>query len=124
MKNKIIAFAQLVQSETEARMREQGSHESTITVHAKTTIKEGHRYTKVDVGSSGKYMVEMSTGNIFGIKAYGQIHRGHFFGTVNTISEFYWGDYSPSRKDGTLKTQKANGYPVITRAPETEPLRA
>jgi hypothetical protein len=49
---------------------------------ARSTIVGGRKYIKVDIGSSGRYMVEKSTGLVFGIKAYGQIHRGHRYGTV------------------------------------------
>jgi hypothetical protein len=40
-------------------------------------------------------------GNIFGIKGYGQIHRGHYYGTLDTIENWYWGDYAayPRKKD-------------------------
>ena len=56
-------------------------------------IKMGRKYANVDVGSSGKYMVELSTGAIYGIKAYGVIHRGHYYGTLDTINDWFWGDY-------------------------------
>ena len=60
---------------------------------AETRVINGRKYTKVDIGRSGKYMVVNETGEIFGIKAYGVIHKGHFFGTLDTISDYYWGDY-------------------------------
>lgn len=60
------------------------------TVH----IHPGRKYTKVDVGHSGAYMID-ADGNIFGIKAYGHIHRGHQYGTLDTVNEWYWGDYNP-----------------------------
>lgn len=50
--------------------------------NAKTKIKVRRLYTLVDVGSSGRYMVENATGLVYGIKAYGVIHRGHFHGTL------------------------------------------
>ena len=65
--------------------------------NCKTTIKEGKKYIKIDVGNSGKYMVDRE-GNIFGIKAYGVIHRGHFFGTLDTINNYYWGEYRAYKK--------------------------
>lgn len=61
----------------------------------------GKKYARVDVGRSGKYMVEMETGKIYGIKAYGVIHRGHQYGTMETINEFYWGRYTAGRKAAT-----------------------
>ena len=51
-------------------------------------VKPGKKYTKVDVGRSGKYMVVNSTGEIFGIKAYGVIHKGHCYGTLETMNEW------------------------------------
>ena len=58
----------------------------------KANIIEGKKYTKVDIGGSGKYMIDRE-GNIFGIKAYGVIHRGHHYGTRETVNDYYWGGY-------------------------------
>ena len=58
------------------------------------TVKPGKKYTKVDVGSSGKFMVTQA-GEIFGIKAYGVIHRGHPYGTLDTIDDYWWGNHKP-----------------------------
>jgi len=60
--------------------------------HSKTKVKEGKKYFKVDIGSSGRYMVDLE-GNIFGIKAYGVVHKGHRFGNLDTINYYYWGEY-------------------------------
>ena len=62
------------------------------------TVKPGPKYTKIDVGTSGKYMVVNDTGEIFGIKGYGVIHRGHQYGTLDTIQDWYWGGYTAFRK--------------------------
>jgi hypothetical protein len=67
----------------------------------KTSIahyKINKKYTNIDVGDSGCYMVVNATGEIFGIKAYGVIHRGHFFGTLDTIDQYFWGDYRAEKK--------------------------
>ena len=56
-------------------------------------VRPGRKYAKIDIGSSGRYMVEMTTGRIYGIKSYGVIHRGHYFGTLDTISDWNWGGY-------------------------------
>lgn len=61
-------------------------------------IVTGKKYAKLDFGTSGVYMIVNDTGEIFGIKAYGVIHRGHRFGTLDTISEWNWGGYRASRK--------------------------
>ena len=57
-------------------------------------IKPGRKYTKVDLDTSGKYLVVNETGEIFGIKAYGVIHRGHAYGTLDTINGWNWGGYT------------------------------
>lgn len=71
---------------------EQASHET-------VRVVPGNKYTKVDVGSygqwSGKLMVEHATGVIYGIKAYGQVHKGHRYGTLDTIGQWYWGRFYP-----------------------------
>lgn len=67
--------------------------------NCKTSIKSGAKYTKVDVGHSGKYMVVNATGEIYGIKAYGVIHKGHKFGTLDTIHDYYWGNYRGIKKN-------------------------
>ena len=62
-------------------------------IECRTKIKMGRKYANVDVGSSGKYMVELDTGAIYGIKAYGVIHRGHYFGTLDTTGDYDWSGY-------------------------------
>ena len=61
-------------------------------------IKLGRKYANVDVGMSGRYMVELATGNIYGIKGYGVIHRGHHYGTLDTINEYEWGEYTAFKR--------------------------
>lgn len=34
------------------------------------------------VYGSGLFMIDKTSGYIYGIKAYGKVHRGHFYGTV------------------------------------------
>jgi hypothetical protein len=62
----------------------------------------GKKYTKIDVSScgqwSGKYMIDNATGDIFGIKGYGVIHKGHKYGNLNSVNNYYWGDYVAVRK--------------------------
>ena len=62
------------------------------------TVKANKKYANVDVGRSGRYMVELATGEIFGIKAYGVIHRGHQYGTLDTLADFDWSGYRAVRK--------------------------
>jgi len=83
-----------------------------------TTTKPGTKFAKVDIGRCGRYMVEVSTGNIFGVKSYGTVHRGHFYGTLETTDQWFWGEYYPHKKDGSSRNQAVNGCPAMTYAPE------
>lgn len=53
----------------------------------------GKRWARVDVGTSGKYMVDMTTQEIVGIKAYGVPHLGHHYGTLDSIADWDWSGY-------------------------------
>ncbi len=92
---KLERFAQMVQTQTEKQYEQQGYHVCIQNGNHKTSTKAGKKYTKVDLYNSGKFMVVNDTGEIFGIKAYGVIHRGHPYGTLDTIDEWFWGDYTP-----------------------------
>ena len=99
MEEKLRAFAELVQRDmTEWYTRSYPQTPPEAMARAcEVRVKPGAKYTKVDVGDSGKYMVD-ADGNIYGIKAYGVIHRGHHYGTLDTIQEWYWGGYVGVRK--------------------------
>ena len=86
---KIKAFAELVHKNEVASLVAmkcdcQGNLDS-----AHALIRPGRKYVKIDIGregaqhASGKYMIDMETEEIFGIKAYGVIHRGHRYGTLD-----------------------------------------
>ena len=95
--SKIMAFADLLEEKQIEALR--ASHldcEANIN-NARTSIKPGRKYVNVDIGPSGRFMVEIATGNIYGIKAYGQIHRGHQYGTVDTIHDWNWKGYWPAK---------------------------
>lgn len=62
---------------------------------AKLTL--GKKWARVDVGTSGKYMVEMTTGEIVGIKGCGVPHPGHRYGTLETVHEWDWSGYTARR---------------------------
>jgi hypothetical protein len=57
------------------------------------------KYTRIDVGTSGRYMIDNVSGEIFGIKAYGVIHKGHNYGTLDTIDAYFWGDFKAYKKE-------------------------
>jgi len=39
---------------------------------------------------SGKYMVDLERVRFLESKAYGQVHKGHRYGTLDTLDEWYW----------------------------------
>lgn len=85
-------FAALVQEQQRAETKRRFP-ESPHMWEEVTRVRPGPKYTKVDVGTSGKYMIENSTGDIWGIKGYGVVHRGHHYGTLATVNDYYWGGY-------------------------------
>ena len=89
MIDKIKKLAQLIEKQQTERYNKEYPNSDP----PKVTIKPGKKYIKVDVGSSGKYMVDADC-NIFGIKGYGVIHRGHKYGTLDTIDNYQWGYYT------------------------------
>ena len=94
---KIECFAALVTRHQRDRLKkEYPSIFASQPDYADARIKPGKKYTKVDVGRSGKFMVD-AEGNIFGIKGYCVIHRGKKYGTLDTIAKYFWGHYNPIR---------------------------
>ena len=92
---KLEAFRAHLQAETVRGYIEQG-YDPANHPHD-CTFKVGRKYANVDRGRSGVYMVELATGEIFGIKGYGVIHKGHRYGTLDTINEWDWSGYTACR---------------------------
>jgi hypothetical protein len=90
-------FAELVLAQTQARLRADYP-DSPQWEWERVAVKPGLVYTKVDIGPegnmSGKYMIENATGIIYGIKGYGKVHKGHRYGTLATVGDWYWGGYT------------------------------
>lgn len=97
MKEKIEKFAELLEREQLERLHQDKLDCPANIRNVKVDIIKGNKYIKVNLANSGKYMIDMK-GNIFGIKAYGVIHQGHYFGTLDTINDYYWGDYEAYKK--------------------------
>lgn len=93
---KLERFAQLLTKHGQAQLHADNLACEANLKHAVARIVPGRKYFKVDVGNSGKYMVD-AEGRIFGIKAYGVIHRGHYYGTLDTIENYWWGRYRAQR---------------------------
>ena len=93
--DKLEALRSLLESEQQRGLVAQGYN---LDHHCwQVRVKMGRKYANLDVGGphwSGRYMVDIATGEIFGIKAYGVIHRGHRYGTLDTIAAFDWSNYT------------------------------
>lgn len=92
---KLEAFRAALEHDTRERISRQYANLNPSSYVAE--VVRGRVYDKVNVGTagnmSGRYMVEIRTETIFGIKGYGQVHKGHVYGTLDTIDQWYWGDY-------------------------------
>lgn len=118
--SKVKALAEMVQRDSIAQLViDNVSCEENIK-NCNTTIKTGRDYTKIDVGHSGMLMIENDTGKIYGIKSYGQVHKGHYYGTLDTISDYYWGHHYPMRKENV--PVKILLEPVKVEVEKTEPI--
>ncbi|HWQ96267.1 MAG TPA: hypothetical protein VN368_02730 [Candidatus Methylomirabilis sp.] len=101
MQTKLEALRALFEADQKSEyIRKYGDSES-IDHICNTYLKEGKKYTKLDCGSSGRLMITMD-GDIYGIKAYGVIHKGHHYGNLDTINEWFWGEYYPVKKPLTV----------------------
>ena len=92
-------FAELLQADQLRGLKLRGVDCEANRIQSLVTVKMGKKYARVDVGTSGKYMIDLATGGIFGIKAYGVIHRGHPFGTLDTILQWDWSRYRAELKE-------------------------
>jgi len=96
METKLKALCDKITKERQERLTKTGLGCQCNLDNAVAHYKLGKKYVKVDIGSSGRYMIDKD-GNIYGIKAYGVIHKGHYFGTLDTIDAYNWGDYRANK---------------------------
>jgi hypothetical protein len=82
--DKIQVFAAAVEASELADLARMGCNSEANRRSVIAVIKPGKKYTKVDVGGSGKYMIDPE-GNIFGIKGYGVVHLGKRYGTLDNF---------------------------------------
>jgi len=79
-------FASKVQEGHQASLRRANFACEANMANTITEIKPGRKWTKVNVGYSGKFMIDPD-GRIFGIKAYGVPNYRHYFGTLDNPSQ-------------------------------------
>ena len=97
IQEKIAVFASVLEQEKIEYLHKHNLACEANLNNAKVNTIPGKKYIKIDVGGSGKYMVEISTEKIYGIKAYGVIHRGHYYGTLDEIHNWNWGGYTATK---------------------------
>lgn len=94
MNDKIERFAQLLENyQIDSLIKGKLACDCNV-LNCKVSIKPKKKYTCIDVGGSGKYMIDNATGEIFGIKGYGIPNKLHRYGTLDTIYNYAWGRYS------------------------------
>ena len=89
MQEKIKKFAELLEKQQIERLKACKLDCEANIINVQVHIKEGKKYTKVNVGTSGKYMID-EEGNIFGIKGYGVINKSHYKTAFNYFFCFHF----------------------------------
>jgi hypothetical protein len=89
---KITAFGERLQRERVAAMAAAGMSLD-ILKNYKGVVSFGREFARVDFDGSGNYMVDLASGDIYGIKAYGVPHYGYRYGTLDTLDAWNWGGH-------------------------------
>lgn len=102
---KLERFRERVTREQTERARKQypTMPEECILRDCVATVRPGKRWIKVDVGTSGKFMIDQD-GAIYGIKGYGVPHLGHHYGTLDTLDAWYWGEFRPMPATSSVRS--------------------
>tara|TARA_Y100000310_G_scaffold324401_1_gene386202 strand:- start:874 stop:1155 length:282 start_codon:yes stop_codon:yes gene_type:complete len=92
---KVVEFAEYIEKQSKIQLMKHKLDCEANWKNAETHIHYGRKWTRVDVGPSGRYMIDPD-GNIYGIKAYGVPHLGHYFGTLEAPKGLgdHWGAFS------------------------------
>lgn len=88
LETKVNNFVKLIQNDHIERM--QNSSSNFVDVASSDFRK---KYILVDLGTSGRYMIDKETQVIYGVKAYGTVNKNKIYGTLDTINSYFWGDY-------------------------------
>ena len=99
MEETIKKLSEIIEKESLESLKARNCDCEANRLNCKVKVKLGKKYIKVDKNGSGFLMIEIDTGKIYGIKAYGVINRNHYYGTLETIDNYYWGSYKPQKKD-------------------------
>ena len=78
----IAEFAEAVEKKEKAQLMKSKLDCESNWHNAETHIHYGRKWIRIDVGYSGRYMIN-AEGQIYGIKAAGVPHLGHRYGTLD-----------------------------------------
>jgi hypothetical protein len=99
MEEKLKRLCELITKESQERLKTQKLDCECNLNQVVCHYKIGKKYAKIDDRTSGKYMVDLSSGKIYGIKAYGVININHSFGDLDSIDLYFWGFYNAILKN-------------------------
>lgn len=99
LKEKLAAFAQLVQAESISRSSKDGLTHTANAEYHKIGIYPGSKFTRISIGGGMRYCVRNEDGAIFAAKGTKGPNFNQFFGTLDTINQFYWGGYTGRPKE-------------------------
>jgi hypothetical protein len=100
LSNKVERFAALLESDHIKYLIRSDLACSYNISDGEVKIIPGKKYTKVDIGHSGRYMIDGDS--IYGIKAYGVINRVRYYGKLDDIENYFWGNYFPKEELGRV----------------------
>lgn len=81
--------------------------------------KPGRTFAKIVNGSSTRYFVRMSDGMIFASATWKKYNPNRSFGTLDTIDDFFWGNYEGFAKANTPWTMTPTRGGYFTATPKT-----
>ena len=79
---KVQEFAELIEKQEKICLMKHKLDCAANWKNCETHIHYGKRWIRVDVGTSGRYMID-TDGKIYGIKAYGVPNKGRSYGTLD-----------------------------------------
>ena len=99
MNGKIHYLSRLIEEQTRENLQKKLKITSNdlLDQYSKVSIVPGNKYIKIDIGCSGKYMIEVI--DIYGVKAYGVINKKKYYGTLDTVDDYCWGKYTAVKKN-------------------------
>jgi hypothetical protein len=86
-------------------------HKNSNTMKAVPLKTKNQKYIKINMGTSGKFMVDVSNGAIYGIKGYGKINKDHKYGNIE--------DYLSGKRE----IQPQQTYSPLERTSTIEPIK-